>query len=123
MLDLADEVVIGNWDGLGNFTPGGAPINAVRVVAGEHRGARRHAPRAEVRPVKPGSGLRERVEARVPRGEQTRLPAHSLVLFRSPSRALRRGGAVHTFGATYRLQLTKDFGFDAPVKRATARPQ
>ena len=28
-----DEVVIGNWDGLGNFTPGGAPINAVRVVA------------------------------------------------------------------------------------------
>src|SRR5688572_10078737 len=29
----ADEVVVGNWDGLGNFTPGALPTNAVRVVA------------------------------------------------------------------------------------------
>jgi len=29
----ANEVVVGNWDGLGKFTPNGAPINAVRVVA------------------------------------------------------------------------------------------
>ena len=27
------EVVVGNWDGLGNFTPGGLPTNAVRVIA------------------------------------------------------------------------------------------
>jgi hypothetical protein len=27
------EVVTGNWDGLGNFTPGGAPVNAVSVIA------------------------------------------------------------------------------------------
>ena len=26
------EVVVGNWDGLGMFTPGGSPVNAVRVV-------------------------------------------------------------------------------------------
>jgi hypothetical protein len=26
------EVVLGNWNGLGTFTPGGAPTNAVRVV-------------------------------------------------------------------------------------------
>lgn len=29
----ASEVVVGNWDGLGNFVPGGMPTNAVRVVA------------------------------------------------------------------------------------------
>lgn len=28
-----DEVVVGNWDGLGSFIIGGNPINAVRVVA------------------------------------------------------------------------------------------
>lgn len=27
------EVVVGNWDGLGKFTPRGVPVNAVRVVA------------------------------------------------------------------------------------------
>lgn len=29
----AGEVVVGNWDGLGVFDPGGLPTNAVRVVA------------------------------------------------------------------------------------------
>lgn len=29
----ADEVVVGNWDGLGTFRAGTSPINAVRVVA------------------------------------------------------------------------------------------
>lgn len=55
----------------------------------------------------------ERVEPRVPRGELTRLPARSLRLFRSSSRAVRRGGALHTFGATYRMQLHGGFGFAA----------
>jgi hypothetical protein len=32
----ASDVVVGNWDGLGTFTPGGAPTNAVRVVAWRH---------------------------------------------------------------------------------------
>ncbi|HEY1959692.1 MAG TPA: glycogen debranching protein GlgX [Polyangiaceae bacterium] len=47
-------------------------------------------------------------ETRKP-GETTNLVAHSLKLFRSPSRVVRKGGLLHTLGATYRFQLTKDF--------------
>ncbi len=32
----ASDVVIGNWDGFGKFTPGGIPTNAVRVAASRH---------------------------------------------------------------------------------------
>ncbi|MEY4544786.1 MAG: hypothetical protein RL685_981, partial [Pseudomonadota bacterium] len=58
-----------------------------------------------------------RSDERVPRSGNTSLPARSLRLFRSPSRALRRGGALHTFGSTYRLQLHAGFGFDALLKQ------
>jgi (1->4)-alpha-D-glucan 1-alpha-D-glucosylmutase len=51
----------------------------------------------------------------LPRQGTTTLPARSLKLFRSPSRALRRGGALHTFGSTYRLQLHAGFGFTAAL--------
>src|SRR5690606_31190510 len=37
--------------------------------------------------------------------------ARSLMLFSSPSRVLRRGGALHTLGVTYRMQLHAGFGF------------
>ncbi|MGC4063326.1 MAG: hypothetical protein QM784_01465 [Polyangiaceae bacterium] len=47
-----------------------------------------------------------------PTQEVSLLP-HSLRLYRAPSRALRRGGAQHTFGATYRLQLRHDFDLRA----------
>jgi hypothetical protein len=30
------DVVVGNWDGFGKFTPGGNPVNAVRVIAFRH---------------------------------------------------------------------------------------
>ncbi|WP_394850007.1 glycogen debranching protein GlgX [Pendulispora brunnea] len=49
-------------------------------------------------------------EERAPDGS-TRLAAHSLKLFRAPSRVVRNGGALHTLGTTYRVQLTPDFGF------------
>jgi isoamylase len=55
------------------------------------------------------------LEKHVPRQGTTQLPARSLRLYRSPSRALRKGGALHTFGATYRLQLHKDFGLQAAL--------
>ena len=55
----------------------------------------------------------DRAEVRIRPGEQIKLPARSLALFRSPSRALRMGGAMHTLGATYRLQLRAEFGFKA----------
>jgi Flp pilus assembly protein TadG len=32
----AGDVVLGNWDGFGTFTPNGSPINAVRVIAWRH---------------------------------------------------------------------------------------
>jgi isoamylase len=44
--------------------------------------------------------------------ESTRLEPRSLKFFRAPARVLRTGGAVHVLGATYRLQLSPDFGFD-----------
>jgi isoamylase len=39
------------------------------------------------------------------------LHARSLMFLRSPSRVLRRGGALHSLGATYRMQLHAQFGF------------
>jgi isoamylase len=53
----------------------------------------------------------DRALLRVSPGEQLTLPGRSLALFRSPSRAIRMGGAMHTLGATYRLQLHAGFGF------------
>ena len=52
----------------------------------------------------------DRAEARVPPDGSTTLIGRSLKLLRSPSRAVRTGGAVHTLGATYRLQFSPDFG-------------
>ncbi|HTV24534.1 MAG TPA: malto-oligosyltrehalose synthase, partial [Polyangiaceae bacterium] len=50
-------------------------------------------------------------EARFRAGATLKLRARSLMLFGSPSRVLRRGGALHTLGATYRMQLHPEFGF------------
>ncbi|HKO93773.1 MAG TPA: glycogen debranching protein GlgX, partial [Polyangiaceae bacterium] len=52
-------------------------------------------------------------DGKLPRQATTTLPARSLKLYRSPSRALRQGGALHTFGSTYRLQLHAGFGLAA----------
>jgi len=52
-------------------------------------------------------------EARFRAGATLKLRARSLMLFGSPSRVLRRGGALHTLGATYRMQLHSEFGFRA----------
>jgi (1->4)-alpha-D-glucan 1-alpha-D-glucosylmutase len=52
-------------------------------------------------------------EARIRAGGSLRLRARSLMLFGSPSRVLRRGGALHTLGVTYRMQLHAGFGFEA----------
>jgi isoamylase len=52
---------------------------------------------------------------RLPRQGTTGLRARSLRLFRSPSRALRQGGALHTFGATYRMQVHADFKLSAAL--------
>jgi glycogen operon protein len=49
-------------------------------------------------------------ESRRP-GDKTTLVAHSLKLFRSSSRVLRAGGALHRLNATYRLQLHAGFRF------------
>jgi (1->4)-alpha-D-glucan 1-alpha-D-glucosylmutase len=53
----------------------------------------------------------DRAEALIPPRGSIDLPSRSLKLFRSPSRALRRGGYLHTFGTTYRMQLHQGFGF------------
>ncbi len=53
----------------------------------------------------------DRAEARFSSGARMTLRARSLMLFGSPSRVLRRGGALHTLGATYRMQLHAGFGF------------
>ncbi|MEO5768262.1 MAG: malto-oligosyltrehalose synthase, partial [Polyangia bacterium] len=60
-----------------------------------------------IRPTHPGA------EQRVPAGGTVQMTARSLLLLRSPSRVIRTGGAVHTLGATYRVQLTEQFGFAA----------
>ena len=44
-------------------------------------------------------------------GDVTTLVARSMKFFRSPSRVVRTGGAAHSLGSTYRLQLTPTFGF------------
>jgi glycogen operon protein len=44
-------------------------------------------------------------------GTRTALVANSAKLFRSSSRALRQGGALHRQNSTYRLQLHAGFGF------------
>jgi isoamylase len=44
-------------------------------------------------------------------GQTTALAAHSMKFLRAPSRVVRNGGAEHTLGATYRLQLNPGFGF------------
>ncbi|HVW30264.1 MAG TPA: glycogen debranching protein GlgX [Polyangiaceae bacterium] len=54
----------------------------------------------------------ERAREKRQPSETTKLVSRSLKLFRSPSRVNRAGGLVHTLGATYRLQLTPEFGFD-----------
>jgi (1->4)-alpha-D-glucan 1-alpha-D-glucosylmutase len=54
----------------------------------------------------------DRARERRNSGETTRLLGRSLKLFRSPSRVNRAGGVLHTLGATYRLQLNPEFGFE-----------
>ncbi len=44
-------------------------------------------------------------------GELTVLAARSMKFFRSAARVVRTGGARHSLGATYRLQLNPQFGF------------
>ena len=53
----------------------------------------------------------DRAEGQVVPGETTTLVARSLRFFRAPSRVIRAGGAIHTLGSTYRLQLNSGFGF------------
>jgi isoamylase len=59
----------------------------------------------------------DNAEARIEATAKYPLPARSLLLFRTPSRAVRRGGALHTFGATYRMQLHSGFGFRAALEQ------
>ena len=42
-------------------------------------------------------------------GHQVKLPARSMLLLAAPSRVVRRRGALHRLGATYRLQVNRDF--------------
>jgi isoamylase len=56
-------------------------------------------------------------DALVPGGSAIPLRARSLMLFSSPSRVLRRGGALHTLGPTYRMQLHAGFGFRAATEQ------
>jgi isoamylase len=54
-----------------------------------------------------------RAEERRRAGENTLLASRSLKFFRAPSSVIRRGGSLHRLGATYRLQLNAQFGFEA----------
>jgi len=56
-------------------------------------------------------------DTQIPAGGSTRLRARSLMLFSSPSRVLRRGGALHTLGVTYRMQLHAQFGFRSAAEQ------
>jgi glycogen operon protein len=49
--------------------------------------------------------------ARFVAGSRLKIRARSLMLFGSPSRVMRRGGALHTLAVTYRMQLHAQFGF------------
>ncbi|HTQ03215.1 MAG TPA: glycogen debranching protein GlgX, partial [Polyangiaceae bacterium] len=53
----------------------------------------------------------DRAEERVKAAGTTTLTERSMKLFRSSSRVLRAGGALHRLNATYRLQLHKGFRF------------
>ncbi len=44
-------------------------------------------------------------------GESVRMPGRSLLLLAAASRVVRRSGAIHRLGASYRLQLSGDFAF------------
>ena len=59
----------------------------------------------------------DHAEEQVPERGTTKIVARSLKLFRSPSRVMRRGGALHRFGATYRMQLHSGFGFGAAAEQ------
>jgi glycogen operon protein len=50
-------------------------------------------------------------EERVAAALNLTLHARSLMFFRAASRVVRRGGALHSLGATYRMQLHARFGF------------
>ena len=50
---------------------------------------------------------------RQPSGGKSLVVSRSMKLFRSPSRVLRFGNAVHSLCSTYRLQLHHAFGFEA----------
>ena len=54
----------------------------------------------------------ERADARIGPAGSTVVTARALMVFSSPARALRTGGAMHSLGATYRLQLHPGFGFE-----------
>jgi isoamylase len=54
----------------------------------------------------------DHAEETVEPGAATKLIGRSLKLFASRSRVVRTGGAWHTLGATYRLQLTPKFRFE-----------
>jgi isoamylase len=58
----------------------------------------------------------DRAELSCEPGETLQLPAHSLKLLLAPSRVIRKGGALHTLGATYRLQLHAGFDFGKAVE-------
>lgn len=45
--------------------------------------------------------------------DRVRLTARSMQVMAAPSRVVRRSGALHRLGATYRLQLNARFGLDA----------
>jgi isoamylase len=48
--------------------------------------------------------------SRLPPGQRSVvLPPRTLLLLRANSRVIRRAGAIHRLGSTYRLQLSKDF--------------
>ncbi|HET9956471.1 MAG TPA: glycogen debranching protein GlgX, partial [Polyangiaceae bacterium] len=59
----------------------------------------------------------DRADGTLAARSKTTLGARSLKLFRAPARVVRSGGALHTLGSTYRLQLHRDFGFRAALEQ------
>ncbi|MDF3064469.1 MAG: hypothetical protein K0R38_70 [Polyangiaceae bacterium] len=45
-------------------------------------------------------------------GDRVRMPGRSVMLLSAASRVVRRSGAIHRLGATYRLQLGGELGFE-----------